>query len=48
MLLIVNADLGASGEINQQLFALMAAGRITSASTVANGSGFAPLGGKIM
>jgi chitin disaccharide deacetylase len=42
MLLIVNADdLGASEEINQQIFALMAAGRITSASIMANGPAFA-------
>ncbi len=42
MLLIVNADdLGASEEINQQIFAFMAAGRVTSASILANGPAFA-------
>ena len=42
MLLIVNADdLGTSEDINQQIFFLMATGRVTSASILANGPAFA-------
>ncbi len=42
MLVIVNADdLGASEEINRQIFAFMAAGHVTSASILANGPAFA-------
>ena len=41
MLLIVNADdLGASEDINREIFALIATGRVTSASILANGPAF--------
>jgi chitin disaccharide deacetylase len=42
MLLIINADdLGTSEDVNEQIFALIAAGRVTSASIIANGPAFA-------
>jgi predicted glycoside hydrolase/deacetylase ChbG (UPF0249 family) len=41
MLLIVNADdLGANERINEEIFALMKSGRVTSATIIANAPGF--------